>query len=80
MMVQDGEGDGEMSRKGTSVIHYDPQFREEVVAFAKNTSRKEAKERCKEPLRAIARVIPCCMQVRPIRVNYPNVVEKSRWT
>ena len=60
MMVQDGEGDGEMSRKGTSVIHYDPQFREEVVAFAKTTSRKEAKERCKEPLRAIARVIPCC--------------------
>ena len=53
MMVQDGEGDGEMSRKGTSVIHYDPQFREEVVTFAKNTSRKEAKERCKEPLPAI---------------------------
>ena len=61
MMVQDGEGDGEMSRKGTSVIHYDPQFREEVVTFAKNTSRKEAKERCKEPLRAISPfVIPCC--------------------
>ena len=54
MMVQDGEGDGEMSRKGTSVIHYDPQFREEVVAFAKNTSRKEAKERCKDLLPAIA--------------------------
>ena len=60
MMVQDGEGDGEMSRKGTSVIHYDPQFREEVVAFAKMTSRKEAKERFKDLLRAIPPVIPCC--------------------
>ena len=48
MMVQDGEGDGEISRKGTSVIHYDQQFREEVVAFAKATSRKEAKERCQD--------------------------------
>ena len=48
MMVQDGEGDGEISRKGTSVIHYDQQFREEVVAFAKATSRKEAKERGKD--------------------------------
>ena len=44
-MVQDGEGDGDLSRKGTSVVHYDQQFREEVVAFAKATSRKEAKER-----------------------------------
>ena len=45
VMVQDGEGDGDMSRKGTSVVHYDQQFREEVVAYAKATSRKEAKER-----------------------------------
>ena len=60
-MVQDGEGDGDMSRKGTSVIHYDQQFREEVVAFAKTTSRKEAKERCcKDLLCAIPPVIPFC--------------------
>ena len=59
-MVQDGEGDGEMSRKGTSVIHYDQQFREEVVAFAKTTSRKEAKERYnKDLLRAIPPSITC---------------------
>ena len=45
LMVQDGEGDGDLSRKGTSVVHYDQQFREEVVAYAKATSRKEAKER-----------------------------------
>ena len=51
MIVQDGEGDGEMSRKGTSVVHYDQQFREEVVAFAKATSRKEAKQRYKDLLR-----------------------------
>ena len=44
-MFQDGEGDGDLSRKGTSVVHYDQQFREEVVAYAKATSRKEAKER-----------------------------------
>ena len=59
-MVQDGEGDGEMSRKGTSVIHYDQQFKEEVVAFAKATSRKEAKERLKDLFRTIPAVIPFC--------------------
>ena len=59
-MVQDGEGDGEMSRKGTSVIHYDQQFREEVVAFAKTTSRKEAKERYNQDLiHAIPPSTPC---------------------
>ena len=59
IMVQDGEGDGDMSRKGTSVIHYDQQFREEVVAFAKTTSRKEAKERYKDFFHAIPPSITC---------------------
>ena len=31
LMVQDGEGDGDLSRKGTSVVHSDQQFREEVM-------------------------------------------------
>ena len=77
-MVQDGEGDGEMSRKGTSVIHYDQQFREEVVAFAKTTSRKEAKEGYTQRSSLCNSSSHCLLQVRPIRVNYKNVVEEGR--
>ena len=43
--LQDGEGDGMNSREGFSVSHYPEHFKEEVVAFAKATSQKEAKDR-----------------------------------
>ena len=76
-MVQDGEGDGEMSRKGTSVIHYDQQFREEVVAFAKTTSRKEAKERYIQRSSWCNSSSPRLLQVRSIGVYCPNVVKKG---
>ena len=33
------------SREGISVTHYPEHFRKEVVAFAKATSQKEAKDR-----------------------------------
>ena len=42
---QDGKGDGIRSREGISVTHYPEHFKEEVVAFAKATSQKEAKDR-----------------------------------
>ena len=43
--LQDGEGDGMKSREGIPVTHYDDQLKEEVVAFAKATSQKEARDR-----------------------------------
>ena len=43
--LQDGEGDGMKSREGIPVTHYDEQLKEEVVAFAKATSQKEARDR-----------------------------------
>ena len=43
--LQDGEGDGMKSREGVSVTHYPEHFKEEVVAFAKATSQKDAKDR-----------------------------------
>ena len=42
---QDGEGDNLKSREGISVTHYPEHFKEEVVAFAKATSQKDAKDR-----------------------------------
>ena len=42
---QDGEGEGMKSREGISVTHYPEHFKEEVVAFAKATSQKDAKDR-----------------------------------
>ena len=42
---KDGEGEALKSREGTPVSHYPERFREEVVAFAKATSQKDAKER-----------------------------------
>ena len=42
---QDGEGEGMNSREGISVSHYPEHFKEEVVAFAKATSQKDAKDR-----------------------------------
>ena len=42
---QAGEGDGMESRDGISVTHYPEHFKEEVVAFAKATSQKDAKDR-----------------------------------
>ena len=42
---QDGGGDGMKSREGISVTHYPEHFKEEVVAFAKATSQKDAKDR-----------------------------------
>ena len=44
-LFQDGEGDDLKSREGISVTHYPEHFKEEVVAFAKATSQKDAKER-----------------------------------
>ena len=45
---QDGGGDCMKSREGISVTHYPEHFKEEVVAFAKATSQKDAKDRlCK---------------------------------
>ena len=44
-LLQDGEGDGMKSREGIPVTHYDEQLKEEVVAFAKATSQKEARDR-----------------------------------
>ena len=43
--LQDGEGDGMKSREGIPVTHYDERLKEEVVAFAKATSQKEARDR-----------------------------------
>ena len=42
---QDGGGNGVTSREGIPVTHYPEHFKEEVVAFAKATSQKDAKER-----------------------------------
>ena len=36
------------SREGIPVTHYDEQLKEEVVAFAKATSQKEARDRLAE--------------------------------
>ena len=44
-LLQDGEGDGIKSREGIPVTHYDEQLKEQVVAFAKATSQKEARDR-----------------------------------
>ena len=38
------------SREGIPVTHYDEQLKEEVVAFAKATSQKEARDRLAENL------------------------------
>ena len=46
---KDGEGDGMKSREGISVTHYPEHFKEEVVAFAKATSQKDAKDRFNLP-------------------------------
>ena len=43
--LQAGEGDGMESGEGISVTHYPEHFKEEVVAFAKATSQKDAKDR-----------------------------------
>ena len=42
---QDGGGDGKMSREGISPNHYEESFKQEVVAFTRATSRKEATEK-----------------------------------
>ena len=42
---QDGGGDGMKSREGISVTHYPEHFKKEVVAYAKATSQKDAKDR-----------------------------------
>ena len=42
---QDDEGESLKSREGISVTHYPEHFKEEVVAFAKATSQKDAKDR-----------------------------------
>ena len=42
----DGEvGDGDLSRKGVSITHYNEKLKQEVVQFALATTRKEAKEK-----------------------------------
>ena len=45
VQFQDGKGDGIRSREGISVTHYPDHFKKEVVAFAKATSQKDAKDR-----------------------------------
>ena len=46
---KDGEGEGMKSREGVSVTHYPEHFKEEVVAFARATSQKDAKDRFNLP-------------------------------
>ena len=50
---QDGEGEGLKSREGISVTHYPEHFKEEVVAFAKATSQKDAKDRLPKYLQTL---------------------------
>ena len=50
-LLQDGEGDGLKSREGIPVTHYDEQLKEQVVAFAKATSQKEARDRLSDIFR-----------------------------
>ena len=41
------------SREGISVTHYPEHFKEEVVAFAKATSQKDAKDRLPKYLQTL---------------------------
>ena len=78
---QDGGGDGKMSREGISPNHYEESFKQEVVAFTRATSRKEATE--KWDTRQIwfhetSWHVFSSLQVQYLRVNNKDVAEESR--